>query len=1090
MDTYESSSTEGAESLYPDTPNISKIFTDADLYKQIIEPGEPCNAYTGFDDFVGRDLNPAEQAMASRAVRLSATGESWLPDDQDAIYSEPESIDSNESSTLEDTEEDADNDKAPHAPVLHRLGTMDEDASWKLDPTQVMDLLVKEFDPLTRDGEEEQLILEADGALVLDVIVIGVIHVTTHRLAFHASLLSTRPDLHPHEQIIKAGPVVIHRKGMRPKRRVWVELSHDMLCTYASSKPEDRLRPLRTMLLSSVEEVAPFDAAHPTILRVKFKHDKTPKLRGFAEFDTEESARDWRRELNGAIFMYRNTRKHVLAGGDNDDETTGIRMSIPLERIANLHFRRTVPSLSQKACFQIQCLSENCDHPGNVNAEIPTIELTPFGQVEAWHNLADYITKAKRRRHGAAPGNVFVDFGILTPSSCGIDEGSPKPELKEQDDKERAIRAALALEAESDLWVVRARIYRSITSNGYFVVTPRYVGFWSKSFTQDDIRYRLAATTIQAVKPLDVKYVCAPGLALEIQGHRDLRFMFWSSTQRDEAIRRITEVTDAAAKRLGALTPASTKSEFSVPQILSSEPTEFARPTTPVKSASRTPGTLEHSPGRTTPQHSNSAIGIFAPLSRSVALAASVGLPNAVQLKLPKAINVPREVLTSHPPLHFVCLTIGSRGDVQPYIALGLGLKKEGHRVTIATHEEYKGWIEEFGIQHRSAGGDPGALMKLSVENKMFSPDFFKESLNNFRPWLDNLLVEAWEACKDADVLLESPSAMAGVHIAEALSIPYFRSFTMPWTKTAEFPHAFLSPPVDAPTFNSASYILFANVMWAATSGQINRWRRNTLHLKNTDMGHMAQSEITFIYNFSQAVVPKPLDWGDTTIISGYWFLDNPDPDWTAPADLLEFMAKARADQKPLVYIGFGSITVPDPNRVTSRIVRAVVQSDVRAIVSKGWSARMASTNDKPEPDIPQECYMLDKVPHDWLFPQVDAALHHGGAGTTGASLRAGIPTLIKPWFGDQFFWASRVQKLGAGLRVPSTHVNDLSKALTLATTSRVMKERASMVGQKIRSEDGVRTAIHTIYTYLPRASRIKAPSGDKDKCWPSATKA
>lgn len=112
----------------------------------------------------------------------------------------------------------------------------------------------------------------------------------------------------------------------------------------------------------------------------------------------------------------------------------------------------------------------------------------------------------------------------------------------------------------------------------------------------------------------------------------------------------------------------------------------------------------------------------------------------------------------------------------------------------------------------------------------------------------------------------------------------------------------------------------------------------------------------------------------------------------------------------------------------------------------------MSHGDDSPEPEIPSECYQLDKIPHDWLFPKIDAALHHGGAGTTGASLRAGIPTLIKPWFGDQFFWASRVQKLGAGLRVASLRVNDLAEALTKATTSRIMKEKAAGVGEKIRS--------------------------------------
>jgi len=180
-------------------------------------------------------------------------------------------------------------------------------------------------------------------------------------------------------------------------------------------------------------------------------------------------------------------------------------------------------------------------------------------------------------------------------------------------------------------------------------------------------------------------------------------------------------------------------------------------------------------------------------------------------------------------------------------------------------------------------------------------------------------------------------------------------------------------------------------------------------------------------------------------------------------------MAKARADGKPIVYIGFGSITVPDPKLVTERIIRGVLKSGVRAIINKGWSARMSKGGDE-EVVLPEECYSLDKVPHDWLFPQIDAAMHHGGAGTTGASLRAGIPTIIRPWFGDQFFWASRVQKLGAGIKLNSLDSKEISRALKKATSDRVMKEKAVSVGVRIREEDGVRNAINTIYTYLPRA--------------------
>ncbi len=122
-------------------------------------------------------------------------------------------------------------------------------------------------------------------------------------------------------------------------------------------------------------------------------------------------------------------------------------------------------------------------------------------------------------------------------------------------------------------------------------------------------------------------------------------------------------------------------------------------------------------------------------------------------------------------------------------------------------------------------------------------------------------------------------------------------------------------------------------------------------------------------------------------------------------------------------------------------------------MVAKGWSSRGEDPAKEGEEIVfPDECYSLDKVPHGWLFPRIDAALHHGGAGTVGASLRAGIPTLIKPWFGDQYFWAGRVTKLGAGLKVGSTSVDDIAAALSKATTDVVMKERAAKVGEKIRT--------------------------------------
>lgn len=230
------------------------------------------------------------------------------------------------------------------------------------------------------------------------------------------------------------------------------------------------------------------------------------------------------------------------------------------------------------------------------------------------------------------------------------------------------------------------------------MVSPHYLCYLSKSFPGKEIKYRLPFTKIRSAKPFRTFPIKHHGLTVEILGQADLKFQFKTHENRDEALKRINVA------------------------ILS----RSEAPKSPIRSATKP-----------------SMVDIFSPPARAVAVAKATQLPFELRATLPKVINLQRELVNSRPSMHFVCLTIGSRGDVQPYIALGLGLMKEHHTVTIVTHEEYKGWIESFGIGHRTAGGDPGALMKLSVDNKMFSPEFFKESLQNvcipflaLRTWL------------------------------------------------------------------------------------------------------------------------------------------------------------------------------------------------------------------------------------------------------------------------------------------------------------------------------------------------------------------
>ncbi|RPD81684.1 hypothetical protein L226DRAFT_577428 [Lentinus tigrinus ALCF2SS1-7] len=438
--------------------------------------------------------------------------------------------------------------------------------------------------------------------------------------------------------------------------------------------------------------------------------------------------------------------------------------------------------------------------------------------------------------------------------------------------------------------------------------------------------------------------------------------------------------------------------------------------------------------------------------------------------------------------LHFTCLTIGSRGDVQPYIALAKGLMADGHRVRIATHGEFKEWVESHGIEFGYVGGDPAELMRICVENGTFTVAFLKEGVQKFRGWIDDLLKTSWEACQGTDVLIESPSAMAGYHIAEALKIPYFRAFTMTWSRTRAYPHAFAVPEHKmGGNYNYMTYVLFDQVFWRGTASQINRWRRNTLGLPSTSLDKMEPHKIPFLYNFSPTIVPPPLDWPEWIRVTGYWFLNDADVSskkWQPQQDLLDFMEEARKANKKVVYVGFGSIVVPDPKAMTRCVIDAIAQSGVYAILSKGWSDRLvknAPAQTEPEEPLPKQIYPVSSVPHDWLFKQIDAACHHGGAGTTGASLRAGIPTIIKPFFGDQFFWADRVEALGIGAAVRKLTVESLSQALHEATTNQKLIDRAKLVGEQIRSENGVATAVEAIYRDMEYARSLIKGTANRD---------
>ncbi|KXN81119.1 Sterol 3-beta-glucosyltransferase [Leucoagaricus sp. SymC.cos] len=657
--------------------------------------------------------------------------------------------------------------------------------------------------------------------------------------------------------------------------------------------------------------------------------------------------------------------------------------------------------------------------------------------------LASSSSGPVSKTSGGGSGWGDMAFSILETPNVPVDA-----------DMTEKFRAAFAYdEKETLLGYFPGYIFRLLPVFGRLYISTNYFCFKSSGPLTARTRMTLPIRDILAVQKSRATRFGHHGLVVIVKGHEELFFEFGAEDKRDSFILLLERQMDDVRRRFAT---GETNSDNSPGKCEALILEEFER------------------------KDSTSSME----LASTSTAATGPNVPENMTDSLPAVMftSASSTFLTFKPskPLHFTFLTIGSRGDVQPYIALAEGLIADGHKCRIATHGEFKEWIESHGIEFGFVGGDPAELLRICVENGTFTVSFLKEGLQKFRGWVDDLLKTSWEACQGTDVLVESPSAMGGYHIAEALAIPYFRAFTMTWTRTRAYPHAFAVPEHKmGGSYNYMSYVMFDQVFWRATSGQINRWRRNILHLPPTSLDRMEPYKIPFLYNFSPHIVPPPLDWPEWIRVTGYWFLDEADVSakrWTPPEDLVQFIDTAHHNGKKVVYIGFGSIVVSDPKAMTKCVIEAVIQSGVYAILSKGWSDRLhvkVGDTSEPEEPLPPQIYAIQSIPHDWLFRRIDAACHHGGAGTTGASLRAGIPTIIRPFFGDQFFWADRVEALGVGSGVRKLTVASLTEALITATHDQKQADRARLIGEQIRSENGVATAIESIYRDLEYARSL-----------------
>jgi UDP:flavonoid glycosyltransferase YjiC (YdhE family) len=399
--------------------------------------------------------------------------------------------------------------------------------------------------------------------------------------------------------------------------------------------------------------------------------------------------------------------------------------------------------------------------------------------------------------------------------------------------------------------------------------------------------------------------------------------------------------------------------------------------------------------------------------------------------------------------------TLGTRGDVQPYLALARELMAQGHEVQIAAPEQFASFASSLGVPFAPLSGKFLALLntpegKAAVAGGTgFSAGL--KLLKHIRPLMRRLLDEEWAAVQSfgPDLILFHPKSLASPHMAERLGIPAILASPLPgFTRTAAFPSPLL-PVASLGPLNKASHLLMSRSGEFFFGRMLHEWRGSVLGLT----GRRARPAVATLYGYSRHVLPVPSEWGDDVLVSGYWFLGEVE-DWQMPEALASFLAAG----EPPIYVGFGSMPGLDPRRLAQMVIEGLARAGKRGILATGGGALVLE-------DVPKHVQVIEGAPHDRLFRLVGAAMHHGGAGTTGAALRAGLPTIVCPFFGDQPFWGRRVAALGVGpppLERRKLDVSILAAAFQ-ATDDPAMRERARVLGQSIAREDGVQAAANFV---------------------------
>lgn len=401
--------------------------------------------------------------------------------------------------------------------------------------------------------------------------------------------------------------------------------------------------------------------------------------------------------------------------------------------------------------------------------------------------------------------------------------------------------------------------------------------------------------------------------------------------------------------------------------------------------------------------------------------------------------------------MHITILALGSRGDVQPYAVLGSGLKSAGHQVRFITFESFASLIAELGLDFHPIPGDAQALVAGGGASTLGLVRSFTSLAKGYARSLSD------PRLGETDIIINQlPGGLYGFDLAEKYNVPMALASVIPLARTGTMPLMGF-PSLPLPGYNKMTYFLGEQVVWQMFRSVINDWRTQTLDLPPLPLkGYFDQlgtQKFPILNGFSRNVVPRPGDWNEHVHITGYWFAG--EKQWSPPKDLLDFLDAGN----PPVFIGFGSMPVKNPRRTTGIVLEALKRSGQRGILHSGWGGL-------GDMALPDNVFKIEYAPYGWLFPQMSMIFHHGGSGTTSYAFRSGVPSCVIPFVFDQFYWGRRAFQLGVGPE-PIPHaklaVEKLLDAIKVGVDDSHMRENAAALGNGIREENGVRTAIRIL---------------------------